>query len=297
MATIQSALDFYRNNLTDNFTVTVAFGSQAGGGGASSWFPDLASYNAYYDARLARAVSLTDTTAIASLGGGPHTNNPVTGSAEVALTETLAAVLGLGFQSTSPFAACGGLVANACITIGTDVLFGGPGGTPQASLFGTTQHEFDEVLGTASNLPNGGGPFPADPFVTDLFRYSSPSVRSFAMNPATTVPCTGTPTAYLSIDGGITNLNNYNNCDNGGDYGDWIGTDGLQVQDAFGPDNVAAAPLSHTSPEVTLLDATGYNFVTTSGAAPEPSAIILVLAGFTGVFTARRKLLRRAARQ
>ena len=288
IAQVQAALNFYRTNITDTFSLTIAFGSTAGGGGASQWFSGLAGYNAYYNALLAHSSGdATDTSAIASLGGGAHTNNPVTGSTQVELTSTLGALLGLVSQSSSTFSGCGTLTANACITIGTDVLFGGPGGSPNAGLFGVVEHETDEVLGTASALPNGGGAIPTNPFVTDLFRYSAPGVRSFSTNPSTSVPCSGTPTAYLSVDGGVTNLNNYNNCNNGGDYGDWIGTDGLQVQDAFGPDNVAAS-LNLTSPEVKLLDATGYNFAA-AAAVPEPSSFVLLLTALAVVPVLRRR--------
>jgi hypothetical protein len=99
------------------------------------------------------------------------------------------------------------------------------------------------------------------------------------LNTSTDVPCTGTPTAYLSIDSGGTDLDDYNNCNNGGDYGDWIGTSGLQVQDAFGPDSQAAS-LTLSSPEVTLLDAVGYNF---SSSVPEPSSVLLLLGGLAAI--------------
>ncbi|MBV8731269.1 MAG: PEP-CTERM sorting domain-containing protein [Acidobacteriia bacterium] len=163
---------------------------------------------------------------------------------------------------------------------------GGAGGTPQAALFGDVEHETDEVLGTSSALPNGGGTVPTDPKAADLFRYSAPGVRSFAINTSTAEPCTGTPTGYLSINGGITNLNPYNNCNNGGDYGDWIFDDGHQVQDAFGPDDVPSS-LNLGSPEVTLLDAVGYNFKVSS--VPEPGSIGLVLIGLACLLPAIRK--------
>ena len=278
MAAIQSALSFYEDNMSDNLTLTIAFGATAGGGGSSLWSTDTVNYSDYYNALVTHSSgNATDTSAVASLGGGAHINNPVTGSSEIDLTTTLAALLGLGSQSSSSFAGCGGLTANACIAIGTDVLFGGPGGSPNGGLGGVIQHETDEVLGTASALPNGGGVIPTNPLAADLYRYSAPGTRGFALNPSTDVPCTGSPTAYLSVNGGATNLNNYNNCNNGGDYGDWIGTDGLQVQDAFGPDDVPAS-LSVTSPEMTLLDAVGYNLTTTT-AVPEPSTILLIIGG------------------
>jgi hypothetical protein len=63
--------------------------------------------------------------------------------------------------------------------------------------------------------------------------------------------------SFFSIDGGTTNLNDFNNCSNGGDYGDWITHTPSQVQDAF--TNGSGSPsLSVTSPEVRALDVIGY---------------------------------------
>ncbi len=290
-ATIQSAIDFYTSNITNDFMVTFAIGGQGPGGGASSiWFPDSGvSYNAYYNALKAES-SPSDATrqaALASLGAGSHVNNPVTGTPTIDMESTLAATLGVGSQASDTFAQCGGLVANACTTISSSDL--NASGSPVAALSGEVQHEFDEVLGTASALPNGGtGGVPSNPFAADLYRYGAPGVRSFALNSSTDEPCTGTPTAYLSVNGGVTNLDPYNNCNNGGDYGDWIYDDGKQVQDAFGPSDVAAS-LNLNSPEVALLDAVGYNFVTPT-AVPEPSSIAFALAGLALIPLLRKRL-------
>lgn len=285
-AAIQSAVDFYTANMSGSFTLNIAFGSQAGGGGSSEWFTDTATYNDYYNALVANSSgSATDAAAIASLGGGTHLNNPVTGSTNIVMTSTLAAFLGIGSQSSSTFADCGGLTANACITISQAAL--NVSGSPLAGLGSIVQHEVDEVLGTASNLPNGGGAVPGDPMAADLYRYSAAGVRSYALNASTDVPCTGSPTAYFSVDGGATNLQTYNNCNNGGDYGDWIGTDGLLIQDAFGPDSQAAS-LTMTSPEVALLDAAGYNFNSPAG-VPEPASAVLLLTGFAVIGTLRKR--------
>jgi hypothetical protein len=286
-AVIGSALNFYRTNMTNTFSVTVAFGTNTTGGATSQAVDFTDSYNDYYNNMVANSSgNATDLSAIASLGGGPHTNNPVTGSSNTDMNTSLAAALGIAPQTATTFPGCGGLVANACITISTSIL--NASGSPTAALFGQVEHAFDEVLGTSSALPNGGGTLPADPDVADLFRYIAPGVRSFALNTSTSIPCTGSPTAYLSIDGGVTNLNPYNNCNNGGDYGDWNFADGFQVQDAFGPDGVAAS-LNLSSPEVKLLDAIGYNFASRETSVPEPASVVLLLTGVAGLCAVRRK--------
>lgn len=284
-AQIQDAINFYTSTITSTFNVTLAFGGQAGGGASTSSFSDTVAYSDYYSALVANSSGNgTDTTAIASLGG-PNVNNPVTNSSNITLRPTLEAALGIGSQVSGSFAQCDDLTANACIQVGTNVL--NAAGAPMGSLMGTVEHEVDEVLGTSSELPGGGGTLPADPSTADLFRYSAPGTRSFAFNSSTNEPCTGSPTAYFSINGGVTNLNPYNNCNNGGDYGDWIFDDGLQVQDAFGPDDVASA-LTLSSPEVTLLDAVGYNFGT--AAVPEPASLVLLLTGLAAIPVLRRRL-------
>ena len=153
---IQDAINFYTANIISTFNVTIAVGGIAGGGAQSSSFYDTANYSDYYSALVANSSGdATDTTAIASLGGPNGGNNPVTGSSQIAMTSTLAALLGVGSQVSQPFAGCGNLTASACIQVGLDVL--NTGDFPPASLMGTFEHEFDEVLGTSSALPDGGG--------------------------------------------------------------------------------------------------------------------------------------------
>jgi len=284
---IQDAIDFYTSNITNNFTLNVVFGSQAGGGATSIKFAGSLSYNDYYNALVTDSSGdATDVSALASLGGSPLVvDNPVTGSSQVNVTTTLGNVLGLESNASTVWSQCGGLSGNACIDLGLDDL--NLGGSPVAGLMGIVQHEFNEVLGTSSALPNSGGTQPTDPSAADLFRYTSSGVRGFSQNTSTSFPCSGTPTAYLSVDGGITNLDNYNNCNNGGDYGDWYCDDGSQVQCFAGPGTVAASMILG-SPEVQLLDAVGYNFATPT-ATPEPASVALMMIGLAAIPVLRRR--------
>src|SRR5260370_27842940 len=119
-------------------------------------------------------------------------------------------------------------------------------------------HEIDEVLGLGSALH--GPTSPADPWTEDLSLWASPGVRSFTANTSTTNPCSSTPMSFFSIDGGSTDLNEFNNCNNGGDYGDWITHTPSQVQDAF--TNFSGSPsLSVTSLEVRALDVIGFSLL------------------------------------
>jgi hypothetical protein len=69
---------------------------------------------------------------------------------------------------------------------------------------------------------------------------------------------------YFSINGGVTNLDDFNNCNNGGDYGDWITHTPSQVQDAF--TNFSAAPfLTYPLPETRALDVIGYDVNAVAG--------------------------------
>jgi hypothetical protein len=126
----------------------------------------------------------------------------------------------------------------------------------------TTEHEVDEVIGLGSRLGHNGN----DLHPQDLFSWSSPGVRNITSN----------GTRYFSINGGVTNIVNFNQNPNG-DFGDWLSGTCPQVhpyvQNAF----VCAGQYSDiaaTSPEGINLDVVGYDLVSEPQAAGAARAAI-----------------------
>jgi hypothetical protein len=111
----------------------------------------------------------------------------------------------------------------------------------------STEHEMDELLGLGSKLGQTGIPFRPQ----DLFSWSSAGHRNFSSS----------GTRYFSIDGGVTNIVNFNQ-DPTGDFGDWLSQDCPQtnpyVQNAFACTG-QFSDISATSPEGINLDVIGYD--------------------------------------
>src|SRR6185369_5545348 len=89
-------------------------------------------------------------------------------------------------------------------------------GSDQYDFVGTAEHEISEIMGRVARAGRNLGTADAPYLVytaLDLFRYSAPSQPQLT---------SGDP-SYFSINGGATNLNNFNNpvTGNDGDLGDW----------------------------------------------------------------------------
>jgi hypothetical protein len=119
----------------------------------------------------------------------------------------------------------------------------------------STEHEIDEVIGFGSRLGNNL----TDLRPQDLFSWSSAGVRNI----------TSSGMRYFSINGGFTNIVNFNQT-SPFDFGDWLSTACPQanpyVQNAFGCTG-QSSDISATSPEGINLDVIGYDLVTTTRAA------------------------------
>jgi FG-GAP-like repeat len=125
----------------------------------------------------------------------------------------------------------------------------------------SVEHEIDEVIGFGSHL-NISGMYSGDLRPQDLFSWSSAGNRNTTSN----------GTRYFSINGGDTNIVNFNQ-NRTGDFGDWLSTGCPQahpyVQNAF----VCTGQFSDiiaTSPEGINLDVIGYDLAT--GPPPTPAA-------------------------
>lgn len=154
-------------------------------------------------------------------------------------------------------------------------------------------HEIDEVLGRTSGLESTTPSF-RTPF--DLFRYSAPGQLSFNYS-------TG---AYFSLNGGVTNLGNFNISSSGGDRSDWasFGSTASDIQAAFLSPGKAS---NLTAADLAALDALGYtgsnlgdsiplspttvasNFIS----VPEPGVWTMMLVGLGGLGLAMRGQRRR----
>jgi hypothetical protein len=89
--------------------------------------------------------------------------------------------------------------------------------------------------------------------------------------------------AYFSINGGVTDLANFNE-NSLGDYGDWTGSPSPNVQDAFA--STSSPILTTSSVEVEALDVLGYTL--SSSATPEPGTGLLLVGALAVCVLVRR---------
>lgn len=302
----------FSSSMTANIYIT--FGNT--GLGASNAAFTAVDYATYYSALAAHS---DDPTALASLGSsgdplGSASNGMVDISAALAsalgITENGANTAGIDDMGNPCSLGSSGCY-NGMITIGGDLSYfffpSSPSAPPPTEppfvidFYSVVEHETDEILGTISCI--GGDAFDqcnptgTDAAAADLFRFSGPGQRSFL---STSNSCTPVYQyfAYFSIDGGSTDIADYNNCQAGGDYGDWIPAYPYLVQDSEASPN-ANLDISTDfsvngsgyvgSPEVAVLDAVGFNLAGTT--TPEPATFGLLGASLLalGVVRARRR--------
>lgn len=278
---VNTAISFYDSAFSDPITVAIEFHGMSTGLGSSLTAVYSINYSSVRSAMIADATTATDTTALAASVPSGATD-PVNGQTKISIKPALGRALGFATSGVALNSAgfCT-FTGDGCIGINTGLTTVNGGAY---SMLSVVEHEIDEVLGLGSGLSSNGTIFLNQAMPEDLFRYSASGVRSFATN-----SCSGTvPTAYLSLNGGVTNLSGFNNCNNGGDYGDFSTNSPAFVQDAYGTPG-SSAFLTTSSVEALTLDAIGYNLVQSSNAAPEPASMMLMLSGLAGLGLIRRR--------
>jgi hypothetical protein len=239
-AAINAAIANIESQFSDPISVNITF-KRAAGLGSSSTFFATASYAAFLAALKGDAKTSDDATAVGLL---PNVaTNPVNGTTTINVKTANLRAVGMNVNPP-PGQPDGTIGLNTTLTSP-----GSPGTTGMFSLIAVAEHEIDEVLGLGSSLPSvpAGTIFPQD-----LYRYSAVNTRSFT---------TANSLAFFSINGN-TSLAQFDNQNDGGDFGDWQSNPlppGVQpkVQDAFAAPGAGPA----LSVELNALDVIGYDRV------------------------------------
>jgi hypothetical protein len=270
---IDTAISFYTSNITTPTTdqVNITFNEMTSGLGQSTTNYVQVSYSSYLNSLMTTSSgNSTDITALAHLPS-VASYTATYGTSNIMVATALARGLGYGVP----------LGTDSTIGLNTSItnIAGGP-----YSLLAVTEHEIDEALGLGSDV--GGTGFFSQPRPEDLYRYDASGNRSFTTDP--------TALAYFSLNGS-TDLAQFDNQNDGGDFGDWQSNPlppgvSPRVQDAFAtPDSDPFLTLG--SPEAIALDAIGYNVNTAVTATPLPAALPLFATGLGafGLLGWRRK--------
>ncbi len=251
-ADVAAAVSYLESQLTDHVTINIAVGYGEVGGytlgsgalGESLTYLSNYSYSQIKNALATDATTADDATAVASLSA----TSPVNGNFWTSTAEAKA--LGLMGANSQVDGFVGFTSGNLFDYSNSDGVTAG-----QYDFYGTVVHEISEVMGRSLFVGETLGATSNSYGVLDLFHYSANGVRDFA----------GTTPGYFSINGGATNLDNFNTNPNG-DYGDWASSAGANSFSAFATPGAVDA-ISQT--DLRALDVLGWNLAS-SGSTPTP---------------------------
>jgi hypothetical protein len=265
-AMILNAISVYESLFNDPITVSILFRYSTTYADGTTPLPavDVAvsetciyirPWSTYIDALTADATTVNDVAANGSLPGIALSANVLPSSANGRAVGLETPPVMFADGSLGPGGPYDGI-----ITIDSRAAFSFarplPSGTYDAQRL--TEHEIDEVLGLGSmiNLHDDLRP-------QDLFSWSASGVRNL----------TSSGSRYLSIDGGDTDIVDFNQ-DPSGDFGDWLSGPCPQVtpyvQNAFSCDS-QASDVTPTSPEGINLDVIGYDLIATPTTSTTPT--------------------------
>ena len=239
---ITDVVNYYKSVFHDPITININVGwgevagqSLASGAlGASETNLGVFSYSQVKAALAADAKSADDGTAVASLPASDPTSG---GSFVLATAEAKA--LGLGAGATVD----GYVGFSSSVNYTFDPNNRAVSGA--YDFIGVAEHEISEVMGRIALLGTPLGGLSHTYSALDLFRYSSPGVRQL----------TAGKTAYFSLDGGNTDLNNFNTL-SGEDTGDWASGGGNDAYNAFARSGVAELVSAN---DLRVMDAIGWD--------------------------------------
>ena len=265
-ATINRAISIYESLFTDPITIEIRFRystTEPNGDPMPAGLIALSNYvyypipwNTYIDALRADARTGNDSIATASLPGSALSTNVLPGSA---------AGRAVGLDTpTAMFA--DGTVGNGgpydgIVTLNSSspYQFTRPPIGTNYDAQRSFEHEMDEVIGFGSHLNISSDELRPQ----DLFSWSSAGNRNTSSS----------GTRYFSINGGVTNIANFNQGPQG-DFGDWLSEGCPQshpyVQNAFVCTG-QSSDITATSPEGINLDVIGYDLVNTLTPPPTPT--------------------------
>ena len=265
-ATINGAISIYESLFSDPITIEIRFRYSttqpngdpmpAGRIAQSNFVYYTIAWDTYVNALRADARTGNDNIANASLPGSALSANIRPGSAG-------GRAVGL---DTPPAMFADGTVGNGgpydgIVTLNSSspYQFTRPPTNSNYDAQRSFEHEMDEVIGLGSHLNISGN----DLRPQDLFSWSSSGHRN----------TTSSGTRYFSINGGVTNIVNFNQ-DMHGDFGDWLSGNCPQtypyVQNAFGCTG-QSSDVTATSPEGINLDIIGYDLANTPTPTPMPT--------------------------
>jgi VCBS repeat-containing protein len=254
-AAVQAVANFFNAHFTDPVTVDigVSFANLGPGGlGASSYSLPTHSFSDITTALANDSTSADDATAVANLpSSDPDTSTHT-------WTMTPAEEMALGLIPDNGTASDGSVRFSNTATFDFDRTDGITAGA--FDFFGVVAHEFTEIMGRELNaVGNTAASGPGD-HPLDLFKFSAANAPEFV----------GTNAGYFSIDGGATNLNNFNTATNG-DFGDWAASAGNDSFLAFSPSGVVNF-VSLT--DLRVMDVIGWQVAETAPAVAALSATV-----------------------